>query len=136
MSNNDIILCRSFGDEPLVRIVWSITKKGILISTQESFHLWEKTNVDPVVVLAPFDAIYQYDKDLFHQLEEAFRTPGNQKVRLKELWRQAKPYEVIQKDGLASGLQRYVSEKRDKQGGLMEDSEEQRCGSPMELRAP
>ncbi len=94
VSNHDIVICRSFGDEPLVRIVWSITKEGILISTQESFHLWKKANVDPEVVLAPFDAIYQYDEDLFRRLQEAFHSPGSQSAELEQLWQQAKPHNI------------------------------------------
>ena len=94
VSNHDIILCRSFGDEPLVRVLWSITKDGILISTPESFDLWKKTNVDPVLVLAPFDAIYQYDEDLFRRLEEVFRNSVSQSAEVGQLWQQAKPHDI------------------------------------------
>ncbi len=98
MSNHDTVLCRSFGDEALVRIVWAVTKEGTLISTEEGFHTWEKDGVDPVAVLAPFDAVYEYNQDLFHKLEEAFRNSANDHTKLEQLWRQAKPYRVMDKE--------------------------------------
>jgi len=58
MSNHDVVLCRSFGNEPLVRVVWSITEEGILICGQDSLDLSKQTQSDAVPVLAPFEAIY------------------------------------------------------------------------------
>ena len=95
MSNHDVVLCRSFGNEPVVRMVWSITKEGILICGQESFDLWKKSQADIVPVLAPFDAIYEYDEDLFRQLDKAFRNLGNHSIELEQLWQQAKPYKIV-----------------------------------------
>jgi len=98
MSNYDIVLCRSFGNQPLVRIVWSPTKEGILICARESWDLWEKGGVEPTAVLAPFDAVYEYTEDLFHELDEAFGNVGDGGGKLEELWRQAKPYKIIEKE--------------------------------------
>ena len=95
VSNHDVVLCRSFGNEPLVRTVLSITKEGILICGQESFDTSERTQDDIVPVLAPFDAIYDYDEDLFRQLDKAFQNSGDGGTELEQLWRQAKPYVVI-----------------------------------------
>ena len=95
MSNHDVVLCRSFGNEPLVRAVWAITKEGILICRQESLDPSKKTQADIVPVLAPFDAIYEYNEDLFRQLNEAFRNSGDDGTELEQLWRQARPYVVI-----------------------------------------
>ncbi len=95
MSNHDVVLCRSFGNEPLVRVASSITKEGILICGQESFDLSEKTQADIVPVLAPFDAIYDYDEDLFRQLDEASRNPGDDSTELEQLWQQARPYVAL-----------------------------------------
>ena len=50
-SNRDTVLCRSLGDEPLVRIAYSATEAGLLISTQESFHPGEEDG-EPVTALA------------------------------------------------------------------------------------
>ena len=97
MSNHDVVLCRSFGNEPLVRVVWSITKEGILICEQESLDLSKKTLADIVPVLAPFDAIYEYDEDLFRQLDKAFRNSRDGSTELEELWQQAKPYVILGK---------------------------------------
>jgi len=97
MSNHDIVLCRSFGNEPLVRIVWSITKEGILICEPESLDLSKKTQADIVPVLAPFDAIYEYDEDLFRQMDRAFRNSGDGSTELEQLWGQAKPYVILGK---------------------------------------
>lgn len=95
MSNHDVVLCRSFGDEPLVRVVWSITTEGILICGEESLDLSEKTETEVVPVLAPFDAIYDYDEELFHRLDKAFRHSGGDGIELERLWQQANPYLVI-----------------------------------------
>ena len=97
MSNHDVVLCRSFGNEPLVRIVQFITKEGILICRQESLDLSKETQADTVQVLAPFDAIYEYDEDLFHQLDKAFRNSGDDGSELEQLWQQAKPYVIVGK---------------------------------------
>ena len=93
MSNHDVVLCRSFGNEPLVRVVWSITEEGILICGQDSLDL-SKQQTDAVPVLAPFEAIYEYDKDLFPQLDKAFRNFGDHSPELEQLWQQARPYKV------------------------------------------
>ncbi len=98
MSNHDVVLCRSFGNEPLVRSVSSITKEGILICEQESLDQPKEAQADTVQVLAPFDAVYEYDGDLFHQLDKAFRHSGNDGIELEQLWRQAKPYVVVKKE--------------------------------------
>ncbi len=95
MSNHDVVLCRSFGNEPLVRVVWTITKEGILICEQDSLDPLKKTQADIVPVLAPFDAIYEYDEDLFRQLDEAFRNSGDHGTELEQLWRQARPYVAL-----------------------------------------
>ena len=92
MSNHDVVLCRSFGNEPLVRFVWEITGEGILICGQESLDLSKKTQNDSKPVLAPCEAVYEYDKDLFPQLDKAFRTFGDNSPELEELWRYARPY--------------------------------------------
>ena len=99
MSNHDVVLCRSFGNEPLVRVALSITKEGILICGQDSLDPSEKTQADIVPVLAPFDAIYEYSEDLFRQLDKAFRNSGDGGTELEQLWRQAKPYVVIVGEG-------------------------------------
>ena len=98
MSNHDVVLCRSFGNEPLVRVVWSITEEGILICGQDSLDLSKQTQTDAVPVLAPFDAIYEYDKDLFPQLDKAFRNFGDHSPELEQLWQQARPYKVAAVD--------------------------------------
>ncbi len=95
MSSHDAVLCRSFGNEPLVRVALSITKEGILICGQESLDPSKKTQADIVPVLAPFDAIYDYDENLFRQLDEAFRNSGDDSTEMEQLWRQARPYVVI-----------------------------------------
>ena len=94
MSNHDVVLCRSFGNEPLVRVVWSITGEGILICGQESLDLSRQILADTVPVLAPFDAIYEYDEDLFPQLDRAFRNSGEHSPELLLLWQRAKPYKT------------------------------------------
>ncbi len=99
MSNHDVVLCRSFGNEPLVRFVGSITKEGILICGQESLDLSKQTQADTVQVLAPFDAIYEYDEDLFRQLDRAFQNSGDGNTELEQLWRQARPYVIVGKEG-------------------------------------
>ncbi|MBA7533528.1 hypothetical protein ES705_25768 [subsurface metagenome] len=98
MSTNDTVLCRSFGGEPLVRMVQSIMEEGVLICTQENFELWEKASIDPIIALAPFDAVYEYSEDLFHELDEAFGNVGDRGTKLEQLWRQAKPYKIIEKE--------------------------------------
>ncbi len=98
MSNHDVVLCRSFGNEPLVRVAWSITKEGILICEQESLDQSERTQADTLQVLAPFDAIYEYDEDLFNQLDKAFRNAANDGTELEQLWRQARPYVIVRKE--------------------------------------
>ena len=95
MSNHDIVLCRSFGNEPLVRVLWSITKEGILICGPESLDLSKKTQADIVPVLAPFDTIYEYDEDLFRQLDRFFRNSGDGSTELEQRWQQAKPYVIL-----------------------------------------
>ncbi len=92
MSTNDVVLCRSFGDEPLVRVVWSVTKEGVLICGQESLDPVKREQGDVVPVLAPFEAIYEYDKDLFPLLDKAFRDFGDGSPELNHLWQQARPY--------------------------------------------
>ncbi len=99
MSNHDVVLCRSFGNEPVVRVVGSITKEGILICRQESLDPSKQTQADTVQVLAPFDAIYEYDEDLFRQLDRAFRNSGDGSTELEQLWQQAKPYVIVGKEG-------------------------------------
>lgn len=94
MSKRDVVLCRSFGNEPLVRVVWSITDEGVLICGQDSLDPSIQTQTDVVPVLAPFEAVYEYDKDLFPQLDKAFRNFGDRSPELERLWRQAKPYRV------------------------------------------
>ncbi len=98
MSNHDVVLCRSFGNEPLVRVACSITKEGILICEQESLEPSQKTPDDTVPVLAPFDTVYDYDEDLFRHLDKAFRNSGNDGTELEQLWRQAKPYVIVAKE--------------------------------------
>jgi hypothetical protein len=94
MSNHDVVLCRSFGDEPLVRVVWSVTHEGILICGQDSLDAARQAQGDAVPVLAPFEAIYEYDKDLFPLLDKAFRDFGDRSPELLHLWRQARPYQI------------------------------------------
>jgi len=95
LSIRDVVLCRSFGNEPLVRSVLAITKEGVLICGQGSFDPSGKAPADAVPVLAPFDAIYDYDEDLFRQLDQAFRNPGEGGAELEKLWQQARPYLLI-----------------------------------------
>ena len=94
MSNHDVVLCRSFGNEPLVRVVWSVTDEGILICGQDSLDLDKQAQGDAVPVLAPFEAIYEYDKDLFPLLDKAFRDSGDRSLELLYLWQQARPYKL------------------------------------------
>ena len=98
MSNHDIVLCRSFGNEPLVRVVWDITEEGILICGQDSLDLSNKKQSDSVPVLAPFDAVYEYDKDLFPELDKAFKNFGDDSPELMGLWQYAKPYRATAED--------------------------------------
>jgi hypothetical protein len=95
MSSNDVVLCRSFGDEPLVRVVWSVTKEGILICGQESQDTGKREQKEVATVLAPFEAVYEYDKDLFPLLNKAFRDYGDNSPELDHLWQQAKPYKSV-----------------------------------------
>lgn len=95
MSNHDVVLCRSFGNEPLVRVVWEITSEGILICGQESLDLAKQMQKEAVPVLAPYSAIYEYDKDLFPQLDKAFRNGGDNSLELEQLWQYAKPYVAV-----------------------------------------
>jgi hypothetical protein len=92
MSKHEVVLCRSFGDEPLVRVVWSVTEEGILICGQDSLDQVKQAQGEAVPVLAPFEAIYEYDKDLFPLLDTAFRSFGDRSPELLRLWQQAKPY--------------------------------------------
>ena len=92
MSEHDVVLCRSFGNEPLVRVVWSISGEGILICGQDSLDESKRTQNGSVPVLAPFDAIYEYDDNLFPELDKAFRNFGDQSPELEQLWRKARPY--------------------------------------------
>ncbi|MBI2850618.1 MAG: hypothetical protein HYX80_06195 [Chloroflexi bacterium] len=94
MSNNDVVLCRSFGNEPLVRVVWSVTDEGILIYGQDNRDWSKQVQDDSVPVLAPFDAVYEYDDVLFPQLEKTFRNFGGLSPKLERLWQQARPYKV------------------------------------------
>lgn len=94
MSNHDVVLCRSFGNEPLVRVVWSVTEEGILIYGQDNSDWSNPTQGDTVPALAPFDAVYEYDEILFTHLEKAFRNFGGLSPRLEQLWTQARPYKV------------------------------------------
>jgi hypothetical protein len=95
MSQNDVVLCRSFGNEPLVRVVWSVTDEGILIYGQDNKDWLKPADPDDSVpVLAPFDAVYEYDELLFPQLEKTFRSYGGLSPRLERLWEQARPYKV------------------------------------------
>jgi hypothetical protein len=104
MSNHDIVLCRSFGNEPLVRIIWDVVKDGILVCRSENFDLLKSTQVDGMAVLAPSDAIYEYDEILFHQLDEAFHNSGRHEGKLERLWRQAKRYDPTKRETSTSGL--------------------------------
>ena len=98
MSNYDVVLCRSFGNEPLVRVVWSVTDEGILICSQDNLDSTWRTQADTVPVLAPFDAIYEYDDDLFPQLDKAFRSFGDHSPELEQLWKKARPYKSASKN--------------------------------------
>jgi len=94
MSNHDVVLCRSFGNEPLVRVVWSITDEGVLICAQDGLDITGEAQIGTVPVLAPFEAIYEFDKDLFPQLDKAFRSFGDHSPELAQLWRRARPYKI------------------------------------------
>jgi hypothetical protein len=94
MSEHDVVLCRSFGNEPLVRVVWSVTEEGILICGQESLDESKQKQNDSVPVLAPFDAVYEYDDNLFPELDKTFRNFGEHSLELEQLWRRARPYKA------------------------------------------
>ena len=94
MSNHDVVLCRSFGNEPLIRVVWSITEEGILICGQDGLDRSNQMETGTVPVLAPFDAVYEYDRDLFPQLDRAFKNFGDHSPELEQLWQLARPYKV------------------------------------------
>ena len=49
-------------------------------------------------VLAPFEAIFEYDKDLFPLLDKAFRDFGDRSPELDHLWQQARPYKIADND--------------------------------------
>lgn len=96
MSHGELVLCRSFADQPLVRAVWSTAKEGVLIGSKENLNVARvarEANIDPTVALAPFDAVYEYDEYLFRQLDELFRQ-GRRGAKLEKLWQRAKPYKI------------------------------------------
>lgn len=88
MSIHDQVVCRSFGDEPLVRRIWSMEKDGVLLCTEEGFIEWQQFDMEPTVALATFDLVYKYDERLVQQLKDAYR---GCKPELKKLWKQAEP---------------------------------------------
>ncbi len=88
----DSVLCRAAGDQPLIRRVWSIADDGVLICTLENFQLWAEQEIKPIVVKAPFGAIYKYDEQLFQQLQKAFRPTEGRNAELEQLWLNAEPY--------------------------------------------
>lgn len=93
MFRQEFILCRAAGNQPLVRTIWSIADDGVLICTQENFQLWAEQEIKPIVVKAPFGAIYKYDEQLFQQLQKAFRPTERRNAELEQLWLNAEPYQ-------------------------------------------
>lgn len=89
---NDIVICRDFENEALVRRVWSVVEDGILICTEESLQRSLEENKQPIVVRVPFEAAYKYDQRLLAQLLEASGEHANCAKPLVSLWQEAEPY--------------------------------------------
>ena len=92
MLRQEFILCRAAGNQPLVRTIWSIADDGVFICTRENFRLWEEQEIEPILVKVPINAVYEYDEQLFQQLNRAFRPGNNRNAELERLWLNAKPY--------------------------------------------
>jgi len=57
----DKVIVRSFGDKPLVRMVWEITSSAVFICTEENFSALSRGNNGLWPVGFPKECVYRYN---------------------------------------------------------------------------
>ena len=95
----DIVICRDFEGDPLVRRVWSVAEDGILVCTEENFQRSLREKAPPIAVRVPSEAAYRYDQHLLDQLVQASQDHTNGKELSALLWKRAEHYSYCQDQG-------------------------------------
>ena len=92
MAIEEIVLVKSFPNEPLLRCVFGEQDDGIMLCLQEDLRIWEQQGIEPLTVKCPKTRVFEYDDKLFEKLKESAYTLEDQTL-LDSLWEQARAYE-------------------------------------------
>lgn len=91
MPVGEIVLVKSFPNDPVIRRIFEEIEDGAMICLEEEFRLWEDRGIKPQAVKCPQSRIFQYDNDLFLKLKEAAYSLGDNNL-LNTLWSRAQRY--------------------------------------------
>jgi len=72
------VIVRAFGNEPLVRRVWEVTRDKVYICSDESFERIKAEGYQPdcFPIGFPPENVFRYDEDLFDYLTKNYKTPS------------------------------------------------------------
>jgi hypothetical protein len=95
MASGDVVLVRSFPDEPLARRIYREDENFVLICLEDEFVKWREHGIEPFAVPCPRENIYEFDAMLFQSMRKmAYNLNGNRSELKDLLWKLAKPYYV------------------------------------------
>ncbi len=92
MAIEEIVLVKSFPNEPLLRCVFGEQDDGVMLCLEEELSIWEQKGIRPLAVKCPKTRVFEYDDELFKKLKEAAYTLEDQDL-LEALWEKARIYD-------------------------------------------
>ncbi|MCL0057953.1 hypothetical protein M1N05_02670 [Dehalococcoidales bacterium] len=86
MSNGDIVMVRTFLNQPIKRRVLAVENSTIIIGTEEA---WQRHGRGTKV---PREQVFKWDEALFKEMQKFDEQLDSEPPQLEELWRKAIPY--------------------------------------------
>lgn len=91
MGRGEIILVKSFPNDPVVRRICEENDDWVKLCLEEEFKLWEDKGIKPESVKCPRSRVFDYNQELCTKLKEAAYLLGDNNL-LEALWNQAESY--------------------------------------------
>jgi len=92
MSAREIVLVKSFPNQPIVRYIIRNSGDDLFICLEHEYHLWKQKGIRPLAVKCPRTRVFEYDEELFKKLKEAAYSLEDNDL-LEALWEKARIYE-------------------------------------------